>query len=61
MFYSGPPGEKARLISEEGGVCQSANLSIGSTKFVYTKILTLTLTFKVATVKAMTVPIRTRF
>ena len=32
-FYSGPPGEKARLISEEGGVCQSTNPSIVSTKF----------------------------
>ena len=32
-FYSGPPGEKARLISKEGGVCQSANPSIVSTKF----------------------------
>ena len=33
MFYLGPPGEKARLISKEGGVCQSTNLSIVSTMF----------------------------
>ena len=32
-FDSGPPREKARLISKEGGVCQSANPSIVSTKF----------------------------
>ena len=75
MFYSGPPGEKARLISKEGGVCQSANLSIVSTKFdkaaacfkilqflLFTqRFLGLTLTFKVTTVKATTVPLRTQF
>ena len=57
IFYSGSPGEKARLISKEGGVCQSANLSIDHTEFdkaatsieevqfpvIYTKILELTL------------------
>ena len=57
MFYTGSPGEKARLISKEGSVCQSANPSIVPTKFdkaagcfeelqfsvIYTKILELTL------------------
>ena len=32
MFYSGSPGEKAGLISEEGGVCQSTYLSIVPTE-----------------------------
>ena len=57
IFYSGSPGEKAGLISKEGGVCQSANPSIVHTEFdkaatcfeelqfpvIYTKILELTL------------------
>ena len=57
IFYSGSPGEKAGLISKEGGVCQSGNLSIVHTEFnkaaacfeelqfsvIYTKILELTL------------------
>ena len=57
MFHSGSPGEKARLISEESGICQSTNLSIVHTEFdkaatcleelqypvIYTKILELTL------------------
>ena len=56
IFYSGSPGKKARLISEEGSVCQSANPSIVHTKFnkaatcfeelqfpvIYIKILDLT-------------------
>ena len=57
IFYSGSPGEKARLISKEGGVHQSTNPSIIPTEFdkaaacfeelqfsvIYTKILELTL------------------
>ena len=57
IFHSGSPGEKARLISEEGSVCQSANPSIVHTEFdkaaacfeelqfsvIYTKILELML------------------
>ena len=57
IFYSGSPGKKARLISKEGCVHQSANPSIVPTEFnkaavcfkelqfsvVYTKILELTL------------------
>ena len=57
MFYLGSPGEKARLISKEGGVCQSASPSIVPTEFdkaaacfeelqfsvICTKILELTL------------------
>ena len=57
IFYSGSPGEKAGFISKEGGVHQSANLSIVHTEFdkaatcpeelqfpvIYTKILELTL------------------
>ena len=57
IFHSGSPGEKARLISEEGSICQSANPSIVHTEFdkaatclkelqfpvIYTKILELTL------------------
>ena len=53
MFYSGSPAEKARLISKEGSVCQSAYPSIVPNKFdkaavcfaelqffvIYTKIL----------------------
>ena len=33
IFYSGSPGEKARLISKEGSVHQSANPSIVPTEF----------------------------
>ena len=33
IFYSGSPGEKARLISKEGSIHQSANLSIVYTEF----------------------------
>ena len=33
IFYSGSPQEKARLISEEGSVHQSTNLSIVHTEF----------------------------
>ena len=33
IFYSGSPGEKARLISEGGSVCQSTNPSIVLTEF----------------------------
>ena len=57
MFYSGSPGEKARLISKEGSICQSTNPSIVHTEFnkaatclkelqfpvIYTKILELML------------------
>ena len=57
IFYSGSPGEKAGLISKEGGICQSANPSIVHTEFnkaatcleelqfpvIYTKILELML------------------
>ena len=57
IFHSGSPGEKARLISKEGSICQSANPSIVYTEFdkaanclkelqfpvIYTKILELTL------------------
>ena len=57
ILYSGSPGEKARLIREEGSIHQSANLSIVHTEFdkaatcfkelqfpvIYTKILELML------------------
>ena len=57
IFHSGSPGEKAGLISKEGGICQSTNPSIVHTEFnkaatclkelqfpvIYTKILELTL------------------
>ena len=33
IFYSGSPGEKAGLISEEGSICQTTNLSIVHTEF----------------------------
>ena len=33
IFHSGSPGEKAGLISKEGGICQSANPSIVHTEF----------------------------
>ena len=57
IFHSGSPGKKARLISEEGDICQSVNPSIIYTEFdkaatcleelqfpvIYTRILELML------------------
>ena len=33
IFHSGSPGKKARLISKEGSICQSANPSIIHAEF----------------------------
>ena len=33
IFHSGSPGEKVRLISKEGNICQSPNPSIFHTEF----------------------------